>query len=197
VEHLSTVALEAGLGDVRDSPSDGGTVELIVCRPAVDEREVLAEGRLVAGVGLAGDSWPVRSSTRTKDRSPHPDTQLTVMNSRAALLVARHPDRRGLAGDQLYVDLDLSPANLPSGTRLAMGSAVIEVTDRPHLGCPKFAARFGADAWRFVNSRVGRELRLRGLNARVVVSGTVRAGDVVRKLPGSASRSSAAGARRR
>jgi hypothetical protein len=183
VDYLSTVALEAGLVDVRDSPPDGGIVELIVRRPAVGEREVLAEGRLVAEAGLAGDTWPVRSSTRTKDGSPHPGMQLTVMNSRAALLVARDPDRRRLAGDQLYVDLDLSPANLPAGTRLAVGSAVIEVTDQPHLGCAKFAARFGADAWRFVNSRAGRELRLRGLNARVVVSGTVRAGDVIRKLP--------------
>jgi hypothetical protein len=183
VDYLSTVALEAGLVDVRDSPPDGGIVELIVRRPAVGEREVLAEGRLVAEAGLAGDTWPVRSSTRMKDGSPHPDMQLTVMNSRAALLVARDPDRRRLAGDQLYVDLDLSPANLPAGTRLAVGSAVIEVTDQPHLGCAKFAARFGADAWRFVNSRAGRELRLRGLNARVVVSGTVRAGDVIRKLP--------------
>jgi MOSC domain-containing protein YiiM len=110
--------------------------------------------------------------------------QLTVMNSRAALLVAQDPDRRMLAGDQLYVDLDLSPVNLPAGTRLAVGSAVIEVSEEPHLGCAKFAARFGKDAWRFVNSRVGRQLRLRGLNARIVASGTVCYGDVIRKLPG-------------
>jgi hypothetical protein len=183
VKHLSTAELEAGLSDVRDSPSDGGTVELIVRRPAVDEREVLAEATLDVEAGLAGDTWPVRGSTRTADGSPHPDMQLTVMNSRAALLVAQDPDRRMLAGDQLYVDLDLSPGNLPPGTRLALGSAVIEVTDLPHLGCPKFAARFGQDAWRFVNSRIGRELRLRGLNPRVVVSGTVRAGDAIRKCP--------------
>ena len=183
MEHLSTAALEAGLNDVRASPPDGGTVELIVRRPAVDEREVLAEGTLDADAGLAGDTWPVRGSTSTADGSSHPGRQLTVMNSRAALLVAQDPDRRMLAGDQLYVDLDLSPANLPPGTRLALGSAVIEVSDQPHLGCAKFAARFGADAWRFVNSRVGRELRLRGLNARVVVAGTVHPGDVIRKLP--------------
>ena len=183
VEHLSTAALEAGLDHVRESPPDGGTVELIVRRPAVDEREVLTEGTLDADAGLAGDTWQARGSTRTTDGSPHPGMQLTVMNSRAALLVARDPGRRMLAGDQLYVDLDLSPANLPPGTRLALGSAVIEVTDQPHLGCAKFAARFGADAWRFVNSRAGRELRLRGLNARVVVAGTVRPGDVIRKLP--------------
>jgi hypothetical protein len=183
VEHLSTAELEAGLGEVRDSPSDGGTVELIVRRPAVGEREVLTAAALDAEAGLAGDTWPVRGSTRTADGSPHPDMQLTVMNSRAALLVAQEPGRRMLAGDQIYADLDLSPANLPPGTRLALGSAVIEVTGQPHLGCAKFAARFGQDAWRLVNSRAGRELRLRGLNARVVVSGTVRPGDTIRKCP--------------
>ena len=158
-------------------------VELIVCRPAVGERTVLAEGWLGVDAGLAGDTWAERGSTRTTDGSALLDQQLTVMNSRAALLVAQHPDRRMLAGDQIYVDLDISVANLPPGTRLALGSAVIEVTAQPHLGCAKFSARFGQEAWRFVNSRVGRALRLRGLNARIVVSGTVRTRDVVRKLP--------------
>ncbi len=183
MEHLSTAALEVGLDHVRDSPSDGGTVELIVCRPAVNERVVLDEGTLVVDAGLAADTWRARGSKRTADGSAHPDMQLTVMNARAALLVARDPDRRKLAGDQLYVDLDIGVANLPPGTRLGLGSAVIEVTGQPHLGCAKFAARFGQDAWRFVNSRTGRALRLRGLNARIVVSGTVRTGDVIRKLP--------------
>jgi hypothetical protein len=183
VEHLSTAALEAGLDHVRDAPPDGGTVELIVCRPAVDERVVLDEGTLVADAGLAGDTWLARGSSRTADGSAHPDMELTVMNVRAALLVAQEPDRRKLAGDQLYVDMDIGVENLPPGTRLGLGSAVIEVTGRPHTGCVKFAARFGRDALRFVNSRAGRALRLRGLNARIVVSGTVRTGDVVRKLP--------------
>lgn len=180
MQHLSSAALEAGLAYVRDSPSDNGIVALIVRRPAVDEREVLTEATLEAGAGLVGDTWPVRRSGKA---SPDPDRQLTVMNNRAALLVDDEPHRRPLAGDQLYVELDLSPANLPAGTRLAVGSAVIEITGQPHLGCAKFAARFGDDAWRFVNSRVGRELRLRGLNARIVSSGTVRKGDTIRKLP--------------
>ncbi len=180
MQHLSSAELEAGLGRVRGSPSDHGTVALIVCRPAVGERKVLDEATLEAGAGLVGDTWPVR---RRDNASPDPDKQLTLMNDRAALLVADDPDRRKLAGDQLYVDLDLSPANLPPGSRLEVGSAIIEVSDRPHLGCAKFATRFGQDAWRFVNSRVGRELRLRGLNARIVSSGTVRAGDPIRKCP--------------
>jgi hypothetical protein len=193
VEHLSTAALEAGLDHVRDAPPDGGTVELIVCRPAVSERVVLDEGTLLVDAGLAGDSWQARGSKRTADGSAHPDMQLTMMNARAALLVAQDPDRRKLAGDQLYVDLDIGVANLPPGTRLGLGSAVIEVTGQPHLGCVKFAARFGQDALRFVNSRTGRALRLRGLNARIVVSGIVRSGDVIRKLPGDPADPAGAG----
>ena len=183
VEHLGPAELDAGLDHIRESPPDDGVVELIVRRPAVDEREVLTVATLDARAGLVGDNWQARGSRSTADGSAHPGMQLTVMNSRAALLVAQHPDRRMLAGDQLYVDLDLSPANLPAGTRLAVGSAVIEVSEAPHLGCAKFAARFGKDAWRFVNSRAGRGLRLRGLNARIITSGTVRPGDTVRKLP--------------
>ena len=179
---LSLADLEAGLAAVRESPRDAGTLQLIVCRPNVDERRVLDEAQLDPRAGLVGDNWQARGSTSTDDGTAHPDRQLTVMNDRAALLVADTPERRQLAGDQLYVDLDLSPANLPAGTRLAVGDAVIEVTEPPHLGCAKFSARFGEPAWRFVNSRVGRELRLRGLNARVLVGGTIRTGDPVRKL---------------
>jgi MOSC domain-containing protein YiiM len=182
VTHLTTAELEAGLGRVRQSPADGGRVELIVRRPAVDQREELAEGELDVAVGLVGDTWSARSSSATHDGSPHPDKQLNVINSRVAELIAVDQARRSLAGDQLHLDLDLSQDNLPAGTRLALGSAVIEVTAPPHLGCDKFVARFGSDAMRFVNSPLGRQLRLRGMNARVVVPGTVRLGDVVTKV---------------
>ena len=180
--HLSQAQLEAGLEDIRRSPTDEGCVELIVRRPAEDEREVLEEGELDLAEGLVGDTWRFRGSSRTADGGPHPDMQLNVINSRAAALVAAGTDRRALAGDQLHLDLDLSAENLPAGTRLALGSAVIEVTDQPHTGCKKFSARFGADALRFVNSPEGKALRLRGLNAKVVVPGTVRTGDPVKKL---------------
>jgi MOSC domain len=176
--------LAAGLEDVRASPSDRGVVELVVRRPAVGRREILASGVLDVDAGLVGDTWPVRPSRRTPDRSPHPEMQLNVMNARvAALLAGPARERWALAGDQLYVDLDLSEANLPAGTRLAVGSAVIAVTAQPHLGCVKFAARFGREAMRFVNTADGRALRLRGMNARVVTGGTVRPGDVVTKTP--------------
>jgi hypothetical protein len=174
--------LEAGLDHLRCSPTDHGTVELIVRRPAVDEREVLEEGHLDLAVGLVGDTWNQRSSRRTDDGSPHPDMQLNVMNARCIELLARSAERWPLAGDQLYVELDLSVDNLPPGTRLALGTAVIEVTEQPHRGCAKFTQRFGLDAFRFVNSEVGRALRLRGLNAKVVLPGVVRRGDTIGKL---------------
>ena len=144
---------------------------------------MLDAGELDPAHGLVGDNWAQRGSRRTDDGSAHPDMQLNVINARLSTYVAVEPERRALAGDQLHLDLDLSAANLPPGTRLALGTAVIEVTEIPHTGCAKFVERFGKDAMRFVNSPLGRELRLRGLNAKVVVAGTVRPGDEVRKLP--------------
>jgi hypothetical protein len=182
VEHLTTDVLTAGLDEVRLAPADDGRVELIVRRPEVDERELLTEATLDVDNGLVGDTWRVRGSSRTEDGSAHPEMQLTVMNIRAAALVAVDPDRRPLAGDQLFVDLDLSSDNIPPGTRLALGDAVIEITAQPHRGCAKFAARFGRDALKLVNSDEGIALNLRGVNAKVVLPGTVRVGDAVRKI---------------
>jgi hypothetical protein len=182
ITHLTTEQLHAGLDQVQRSPKLEGVLELIVRRPAVDAREVLQEGQLDVVEGLVGDTWSRRGSSRSADGHAHPEMQLNVMNARAAALVAQHPDRWALAGDQLYVDLDLSSENLPAGTRLAIGTAVIEVTPQPHTGCNKFVSRFGLDAMKFVNSPVGRALNLRGINARVVQPGTIRVGDVVRRL---------------
>ena len=180
--HLTTAELEAGLDEIRRAPRDEGTLELIVRRPEVDEREVLDAGELSLEVGLVGDSWITRGSSRTLDGSAHPDMQLNIMNSRVTALVAQHKDRWQLAGDQLYLDLDLSEKNLPARTRFAIGAAVIEVSPQPHLGCRKFVSRFGLEAMQFVNSPLGRQLRLRGINARVVSAGVIRVGDVVRKI---------------
>ena len=182
VRHLTREELEAGLGAIRQSPADRGTLELIVRRPAVGEREVLEEGALDTVEGLVGDTWRTRTHPRRRDGTPHPDTQINLMNSRTAALVAGDRARWALAGDQLFVDLDLSVANLPPGTRLAIGGAVLEVTAEPHTGCAKFVSRFGVDAMKFVNSPVGRQLNLRGINARVAVSGRIRTGDAVVKI---------------
>jgi hypothetical protein len=175
--------LEENLDHIRASPADNGTVELIARRPDVDEREVLAEALLDLDEGLVGDTWRVRGGTRTPEGQPSLDAQLTVMNARAAAVIAGERARWPLAGDQLYVDFDISRTNLPPGSRVQIGSAVIEFSEPPHTGCAKFSARFGVDALKFVNSEVGRDLRLRGANCRVVVAGTVRPGDEVRKLP--------------
>lgn len=181
VTHRSLEELQSALEEIRRAPRDRGVLEMIVRRPAPDQRELVEEGRLDPDEGLVGDSWRSRPSSRTSDGSPHPDMQLTVMNTRVVQLVAGMRERWPLAGDQLYVDLDLSRANLPPGTRLSIGEAVIEVTHQPHTGCDKFVARFGLAAMKFVNSAEGRRLNLRGINARVVHAGVVRLGDPVRK----------------
>jgi MOSC domain-containing protein YiiM len=168
--------LEAAVDELRASPQGEGTVELIVRRPVVEQREVLDEGELSREEGLVGDCWGTRS------KRPNRKAQITLMNARAAQLVAGSKERWPLAGDQLYVDFDLSGAHLPAGTRLAVGDAILEVTDLPHLGCSKFTSRFGAEARAFVNSEVGIELNLRGINARVVEPGAVRVGDAIRRL---------------
>ena len=182
MEHIPLATLQRGLPVIRESPTERGRVELIVRRPAVNEREVLTEGELSTVDGLVGDNWRARGSASTEDGSAHPDAQITLMNARVAALVSGRSDRRQLAGDQLFVDLDLSAVGLPAGTRLAIGSAVIEVTDLPHRGCGKFSARFGVDALKFVNSKEGRALNLRGINAKVLVGGLVRTGDLVARV---------------
>lgn len=182
MEHLTWAELDEGLAHIEAAPAEVGVLELIVRRPGLGEREVLEVGELDLAVGLVGDTWCERPSRRTPDGGPHPDMQLNVMSSRAIAHIAGRQDRWALAGDQLYVDLDLSTANLPAGSRLEIGRAVIEVTDQPHTGCPKFTQRFGAEALRWVNSERGSALRLRGLNARVVQPGTIRRGDAVVRI---------------
>jgi MOSC domain-containing protein YiiM len=173
--------LEETLANIQAAPADIGTVELIVRRPAVDEREVIPEAWLDVSAGLEGDGWTAR--TPTGMTGPDPEAQLTVVNARAASAIAGDRERWPLAGDQIFVDLDISQTNLPAGTRVQIGSAVIEFSAKPHTGCKKYAARFGLDALAFVSTTTGRELRLRGANCKVVVSGRVRTGDVIRKLP--------------
>ena len=182
VKHLTMQELEAALDHLRDAPKDNGVVELIVRRPRVDHREIIEEAELDPIKGLIGDSWCFRPSSRTPDRSPHPEMQINIMNSRVTALVAQEKDRWPLAGDQLYLDMDLSKENLPGGTQLAIGTAVLEVSPIPHTGCQKFVARFGLEAMKFVNSPVGKELCLRGINARVIQGGVIRIGDTARKI---------------
>ena len=175
-------ALEEGLPDILASPKDEGVVTMIVRRPDTGEREVVDSGELDVAQGLVGDNWRSRGSGMTDDGAAHPQMQLNLMNSRVIALVAGSEDRWALAGDQFFVDLDLAKENLPAGTRLAMGSAIVEVTAVPHLGCKKFVARFGMEAMKFVNSRRGKKLCLRGINAKVVQAGRVSTGDTIRRV---------------
>lgn len=173
--------LEAALDHLRQAPKEG-VVQLIVRRPKVDEREVMDEAELDPVGGLIGDSWSVRGSSRTPDGSPHPEMQINIMNARVTALVAQEKERWPLAGDQLYIDMDLSKENLPGGSRIAIGSAVLQVSPLPHTGCHKFVARFGLDAMKFVNSEVGKQLCLRGINAKVVQAGVVKIGDTAKRV---------------
>ena len=172
--HLSYAELEAALPELERSPRERGTLELIVRRPSKGQREVLDAGRLDIEEGLVGDRWALGKRQRAQ--------QLTLMNSRLVALLAQSRDRWPLAGDQLYVDFDLSLEHLPPGTRLAIGAAQIEVSPEPHTGCRLFAERYGRDAQRFVGSERGHALQLRGINAWVVKGGEVRVGDAVRAL---------------
>jgi len=182
VKHLTMEELEAALDHLRHAPKDDGVLHLIVARPNVDERAELDQADLDPLKGLIGDNWNVRGSSRTPDGSAHPEMQINIMNARVTALVAQEKERWSLAGDQLYVDMDLSKENLPAGSRIQVGDAVLEVSPLPHTGCHKFVARFGVDAMKFVNSEVGKQLCLRGINAKVVQGGTIKIGHTVKKI---------------
>ena len=183
--YRTTADLTAGLDEVRSAPADDGTVHLVVRRPGLGLREILAEGWFDVADGLVGDSWLARATQRSIAEGRHLDAQVDVMSARMVRLLADDPVEQAYAGDQLYLDLDISVTNLPAGSRIAFGEpggggAVLEVSAKPHNGCAKFVQRFGEEAMLLVNSEVGKELRLRGFNARVVESGPVRPGDAVR-----------------
>ena len=183
--HRTLSELQAGLEGVRGSPIGAGTVELVVRRPAPGEREELTHADLHLVEGLVGDCWRTRGARDTPDGGPHPFRQLTLMNSRAAQLVAGTTERWALAGDQLFVDLDLSHEQVPAGALLLLGTAIVEITEAPHNGCAKFTDRFGADATRLVNSPEGKARRLRGANARVVQAGSCAKGDPIVVVDGA------------
>lgn len=179
--HLSLEELQEGLGDILRSPQDRGLLRAIVIRPEVDARVALRECELSPDGGVHGDDWAKGCWMSLPDGRPHPDVQVTLMNARTIALIAQDEARWPLAGDNLFVDLDLSGENLPPGTRLSVGSALLEITAVPHKGCKKFAERYGVDATRFVNSREGLRLHLRGIYAKIVEPGVVAVGDVIQK----------------
>ena len=182
IAHLTMEELDIGLDHIRQAPKDQGILELIVRRPVSEQREVLTVGQLDLAEGLVGDNWSARGSSMTEDGKAHPEMQLNIMNVRAIAHISQDRERWQLAGDQLYIDMDISEDNMQAGTRLQLGTAIIEVTPIPHNGCRKFTERFGIDAMKWVNSDIGKQLHLRGINAKVVQAGTIRAGDAVTKV---------------
>ena len=182
VRQLSTKELEQGLEHIEASPRNNGELKLIVYRPDVDQRHSVAEGLLDEEHGLVGDNWLTRGSRHMPDGAADPEMQLNIMNSRVAELVADGTERMPLAGDQLYLDMNLSEENLPPGTQFQLGEAILEVTEPPHTGCKKFAARFGNDAVIFVNSGYGKTQNFRGICAKVAKGGAIRVGDVATKI---------------
>jgi hypothetical protein len=182
LKHRTHDELIEGLEDILNSPTNHGRLDLIVRRPEVDQREVLQEGQLDLKYGLLGDTWINRSSSRTPDKSAHPDMQLNIMNSRVIELIAIEKERWKWAGDQLYMDLNISESNTPPGTKLKIGEAIIEVSSEPHTGCKKFVERFGLEAMKFVNAKERKHLHLRGINAKVLKEGRIKTGDIVEKL---------------
>lgn len=180
--HLALDELDAALPAIREAPRDHGTLAMIVRRPEKLTREVLLKGELDLRLGLVGDCWLARGSSSTPDGSADPEAQVTLMSARVIDLLAGSRDRWALAGDQLYVDFDLSAESVPPGTRLTIGEAVVELTAVPHTGCKKFAERFGVDAVRFTSTPLGRSLNLRGVNTRVAVAGRIAEGDAVRRV---------------
>ena len=182
IQYLSMTELEAGMDHIRQSPKNDGILKMIVRRPNVDEREALYEGELSTTEGLVGDTWKSRGSSHTANGSPSVNAQITIMNARAIALLAPDEEHWSLAGDQLYIDMDLSDDNIPPGTQLTIGSAIVEVSAQPHSGCKKFSSRFGVEAMKFVNSPEGKQLHLRGINTKVIQAGIIRVGDAVMKI---------------
>lgn len=182
-QHRTLSEIQAALSKVGPSPADGGKLELIVRRPDIDHREIVNTATLDLIEGLVGDNWRARGSRHTEDGSANPNAQISIINSRVIQAIAQEQSCWPLAGDQLFIDIDVGLNNLPPGQRLSIGTAVLEVTDTPHHGCKKFTERYGHDAIRFVNSPEGRELRLRGIYARIIQPGTISIGDIVKKCP--------------
>jgi MOSC domain-containing protein YiiM len=180
--HFTLEHLQTQLKQIQASPKDSGSVLLIVRRPVTEEREIISQGLLIPSAGLEGDNWRERGSSSMPDGSANPEAEITLMNSRVIQALTQDESRWALAGDQFFVDFDLSEENIPAGSRLAIGSAIVEVSSLPHNGCKKFSARFGVDALKFISMAENKPLRMRGINARIIQAGDVKQGDLVRKV---------------
>ncbi len=182
VSHRTEAEIWEGLAEIRKSPPDNGVLDAIVIRPGSEERLSLQQCRLSPEGGTEGDAWARGCWLKLPNGLPHPDVQICIMNSRMINLLAGERQRWELAGDNLFVDLDLSRENLQPGQSLQIGECVIEITEQSHNGCAKFSRRFGPSALQVVNSPTGKQLRLRGIYAKVLKAREVRVGNRIKKL---------------
>lgn len=180
--HFTLEHLQTQLKKIQASPKDSGSVLLIVRRPVTEEREIITQGRLIPSAGLEGDNWRERGSSSMPDGSANPEAEVTLMNTRVIQALTEDETRWALAGDQFFVDFELSEENIPAGSRLMLGSAILEVSSLPHNGCKKFSARFGVDALKFISMAENKPLRMRGINAKIIQAGEVKQGDLIRKV---------------
>jgi MOSC domain-containing protein YiiM len=173
--HRSLAELDAGFHALTTlPPTDSGRVALIVRRRQDGVRETPSRVQLSPEEGVPGDGW-----SRRPPRDP--DAQLAVMRRDVAELIANGQPLT-LFGDNLFVELDLSAANLPVGSRLRLGEAEAVVTAKPHNGCRKFNGRFGQDALRFVQQRPTRDQNFRGIYWKTIASGEVAVGDPIQVI---------------
>jgi hypothetical protein len=179
--HLSLEELQSHLDSIKQSPQDDGILKAIVIRPVSNERVGMESSVVTPDGGVHGDRWAKQAWLNLPEEELEPKAQITVMNSRAAEVIARNRARWPLAGDNLYVDLDLSEDNLQAGQQLSIGSAVFEITPQPHNGCGKFEQRFGAEALKWVNSEEGKHHHLRGIYIKVVKAGVINVDDTITK----------------
>jgi hypothetical protein len=182
LKQYPTSELELGVDEIKASPKDNGVLQMIVRRPKTETREIINAGEINLENGLEGDNWKARGSSAMPDGSADPEAQITLMNSRVIQLLAGDKENWQWAGDQLYVDMDISIDNLPPHSRIQIGSVILEISAKPHTGCKKFSGRFGIEALEFISTPLGKALRMRGVNAKVIQGGEIKVGDVVKKL---------------
>jgi hypothetical protein len=182
LRQLPITELELGIDEIKESPKDNGILEMIVRRPETETREIINSAEINLVNGLEGDNWKARGSSTTPDGSADPEAQITLMNTRVIQLLSGDKEHWQWAGDQLFVDMDLGIENLPPHSRIQVGSAILEISAKPHTGCKKFSGRFGIEALEFISTPLGKALRMRGVNAKVIQAGKIQVGDVVKKI---------------